>query len=425
MTSLKDLIKKILITLSVRVLKKHKPYIIAIIGSVGKTTTRNVLYTVLSKKHSVRKSEQSLTADIGIPLTLLGCPHPITSVEGILRNLYAIIDHVYIKDTYPEYVILEIDGQTRGEIERLSEWLPINLLVVTAIGEIPSHVECFEHPDMLREEYAHIRKALVSDAKVVYYADDEYAREIGGTDHPTVSYGTSSRADIVASDYSIVSTHDLPSGISFSITKPASAEPMVVYGSLGLHMVNGILSSMAVLQALGEHPFSIQAVIEKIPLLPGRMRIIPGLKKSVIIDDSYNASPVAVEELVSVLTKIEAKRKIMVLGDMLELGRFSTEVHREIGRQCVGIDMLVCVGLRARFIKEGALEAGLAPEVIVHFDVPEKAGEYLQNMLQEGDVVAVKGSQSMRLERCVEEIMAEPEKKEKLLVRQSEEWLGR
>ncbi len=425
MASLKDLIKKILIALSLRVLKKHKPYIIAIIGSVGKTTTRNVLYTILSKKHSVRKSEQSLTADIGIPLTILGCPYSITSLEGIFRNIVAIVTHMYGTKPYPQYVILEIDGQTRGEIQRLVSWLPINLLVVTAIGELPSHVECFEHPDMLREEYAYIRKALVPDAKVVYYADDEYAREIAGTDYPTVSYGTSSRADIVASDYSIVYTQDLPSGISFSITKPVSAEAMVVQGSLGLHMVNGILSSMAVLQALGEHPFSIQSVIEKIPLLPGRMRIVPGLKKSVIIDDSYNASPVANEELLTVLQKIEGKKKIAVFGDMLELGRFSTEAHREIGRQCVGVDILVCVGLRARFIKEGALEAGLAPEAIVHFDAPEKAGEYLQNKIQQGDVVAIKGSQNMRMERCVEEIMAEPQKKEKVLVRQSEEWLGR
>lgn len=425
MTYIKDLIKKILIVLSIRVLKKHKPYIIAIIGSVGKTTTRNVLYTILSKKHSVRKSEQSLTSDIGIPLTLLGCPYPVTSFEGIVRNIYAIIDHVYIRSTYPEYVILEIDGHTRGETKRLAEWLPINLLVVTAIGEIPSHVECFEHPDVLRKEYAYIQHALTPDAKVVYYADDEYAREISGLDRPTVSYGSSTGADIVASEYSIVYTNTIPTGISFSIVKPASQDPIVVHGSVGLSSVNGILASMAVLQALGEHPFSLQSIVEKVPLLPGRMRIIPGIKKTTIIDDSYNSSPVAVEELISVMKTIQAPRKIMVYGDMFELGKFSTETHREIGRQTAIVDMLVCVGLRARFIKEGALEMGMKPEAIVHVDAPEKAGEYLQNMIKEGDLIAVKGSQNMRMERCVEEIMAEPEKKEKLLVRQTEEWLGR
>lgn len=425
MSYIKDLIKKILVTLSVRVLKKHTPYIIAIIGSVGKTTTRNMLYTVLSKKHSVRKIEQSLTTDIGVPLTLLGCPYPISNPQGLIRNFFAILKQVYFSQTYPEYVILEIDGHTRGEIKRLASWLSIDLLVVTAIGEIPSHVEHFERPDILREEYAYIRTALKPHAKVVVYADDEYSREVAGTDHPTVSYGSESRADISASDYSIVYDNNLPTGVSFSITKPVSQTLITLKGVLGIHVVNGVLSTMAILEALGEHSFSINTIVEKMIPLPGRMRLIPGLKGSLIIDDSYNSSPVAIEELISVLNKIESKRKILVLGDMLELGRFSAEAHREIGRECVGFDMLICVGMRARFIKEGALEAGVNPDSVLHFDVPEKAGEYVQNILALGDVVAVKGSQNMRMERCVEEIMAEPEKKEKLLVRQSEEWLGR
>lgn len=425
MSYIKDLIKKILVTLSVRVLKKHTPYIIAIIGSVGKTTTRNMLYTVLSKKHSVRKIEQSLTTDIGVPLTLLGCPYPISNPQGLIRNFFAILKQVYFSKTYPEYVILEIDGHTRGEIKRLASWLSIDLLVVTAIGEIPSHVEHFERPDILREEYAYIRTALKPHAKVVVYADDEYSREVAGTDHPTVAYGSESRADISASDYSVVYDNNLPIGISFSITKPVFQTPITLKGVLGIHVVNGVLSTIATLEALGEHSFPINTIVEKMSLLPGRMRLIPGLKGSVIIDDSYNASPVAIEELITVLTKIEVKRKILVLGDMLELGRFSAEAHREIGRECVGFDTLVCVGMRARFIKEGALEAGVNPDLVLHFDVPEKAGEYLQNIISAGDVVAVKGSQNMRMERCVEEIMAEPDKKEKLLVRQSEEWLER
>jgi UDP-N-acetylmuramoyl-tripeptide--D-alanyl-D-alanine ligase len=425
MSYIKDLIKKILIALSVQVLKKHKPYIIAIIGSVGKTTTRNTLYTVLSKKHSVRKTEQSLTTDIGVPLTLLGCPYPITTPEGLVRNFFAAMRQVYVSKTYPEYVILEIDGHTRGEMKRLASWLSIDLLVVTAIGEIPSHVEHFEHPSVLREEYAYIRTALKPHSKVVVYADDEYAREVAGTDHPTVSYGSESRADVSASPYSIVYENAMPAGISFSLIKPVSQTPIVMKDVLGIHIVNGVLSSVAVLKALEEHHFSINTLVEKMPPLPGRMRLILGLHNSLIIDDSYNSSPVAIEELISVFNKIEGKRKILVLGDMLELGRFSTEAHREIGRQCVGFDMLVCVGMRARFIKEGALEAGLSADTVLHFDAPEKAGAHIQNILKAGDIVAVKGSQSMRMERCVEEIMAEPEKKEKLLVRQSEEWLER
>lgn len=421
----KNIFKKILVVASVYVLKKHKPFIIVLIGSVGKTMTRNALYAALSKKHSVRKSEQSLTTEIGIPLTLLGCPYPINTIEGIVRNTVVALEQLCITKSYPSYVILEIDGQKKGEVARVAQWLPVDILVVTPVGEIPSHVECFDTPASLQKEYLSIQNALTPDAKVVWCADDEYSREIGGVSHHTVSYGTVDRADICVDTYTILYEQSLPVGISFSFKKPAHATPMVIKDTLGFPVIHAVLASMAAIQALGEHPFSLHTTFEKVELIPGHMKIIPGLKHSVIIDDSYNSSPVAVEELISVLEKIEGKRKICVLGDMLELGRFSGEAHREIGRQCSGFDMLVCVGLRARFIKEGALEAGLAPDAVFHFDTPEKAGEHIQNILKSGDVVAVKGSQGMRMERCVEEIMAEPDKKEKLLVRQSEEWLGR
>lgn len=430
MDTFKEIIKKLLVILSVRVLKKHEPYIIAIIGSVGKTTARNALYTVLSRKYSVRKSEQSLTTDVGVPLTLLGCRYSIHTVEGIVSNIYSAIHQTFFAKKYPEYVILEIDGQTKGEIQRLVGWLPVDLLLVTAIGEIPAHVEHFDTPALLRAEYELIVGALKKTSKVVVYADDEYSKALGAaSDHPVISYGSSHHADISAKEYEVLYEGAVPAGISFAFERPSLDQSIVIKETLGIHAVNGVLAAQAVLQALGEHPFSMNHSFEKMPLSPGRMKIIPGIKGSVILDDSYNSSPVAVEELISVLKKVNSKRKIVVLGDMLELGRFSAEVHREIGRE-IGREftentLLICVGVRSRFIKAGAIEAGMKEESIVLFDMPEKAGEYIESILAPGDLVAIKGSQGMRMERCVEEIMAEPEKKEKLLVRQSEEWLER
>ncbi len=434
LATIKDIVKKLLVIGAAKVLKKHKPYIIAIIGSVGKTTARNAIYTVLSKKHSVRKSEQSLTTDVGVPLTLLGCRYSIHTFEGISNNIYNALHQTFFAKEYPEYVILEIDGHTKGEVGRLVDWLSIDLLVVTAIGEVPAHVEHFDTPIALRAEYELILKALKETSKVVVYADDEYSKDLAtASKHPVISYGTSKESDISAKEYQILYEGDVPSGISFSFEKPALSEPIVIKETVGIHVVNGVLAAQATLQALGEHPFSMNSLFEKMLVTPGRMRILPGIKGSVIIDDSYNSSPVAVEELISVLKKVSAEKKvgrnIIVLGDMLELGRFSAEVHkeigREIGREFTSDTILICVGFRSRFIKTGAVEAGMKGESIFHFDMPEKAGQYIQTILKVGDLVAVKGSQNMRLERCVEEIMLEPEKKEKLLVRQSEEWLGR
>jgi len=421
----KEIIKKILVYLATKTLSKYKPYVIAVIGSVGKTMARESIYTVLSRKHSVRTSEKSLTTDIGVPLTILGCPYTITTFVGWLQNIFIAIKQVFFINQYPEYVIVEIDGHTKGEIGRLAEWLSIDMLVVTTIGELPAHVEYFQTPDVLREEYALIKKALKSDGKLVVCADDRYAYSFASDTHQTVSYGSVETADISANEYSVLYEGGKPGGLSFSLKKPFLENPVIIRGVLGVHAVNAVLVSMAVLQALGEHPFSMIGVVEKFTTPPGRMKIIQGIKGSVLLDDSYNSSPVAVEELITVLSKVEAKRKIIVLGDMLELGRFSTEAHREVGRACAFFDVLVCVGVRARFIKEGAFETGMKSKSIVCLDTPEKAGQYLQNIIKGGDIVAVKGSQNMRMERCVEEIMAEPEKKEKLLVRQGEEWLGR
>lgn len=159
----------------------------------------------------------------------------------------------------------------------------------------------------------------------------------------------------------------------------------------------------------------------------GRMKLIDGIKGSCVIDDSYNASPVAVEAALKTLENIKTKGlKIAVLGDMLELGKYTTEEHKKIGKLAGGVcDLLLVVGLRAKSMVAGALLGGLSEKNIIEFEDSQKAGKYLEKIVKEGDIVLVKGSQSMRMERTVEEIMAHPEQKSQLLVRQEEEWRRR
>jgi UDP-N-acetylmuramoyl-tripeptide--D-alanyl-D-alanine ligase len=160
---------------------------------------------------------------------------------------------------------------------------------------------------------------------------------------------------------------------------------------------------------------------------PGRMRLLVGVKKTLIIDDACNSSPVAMENALAALAELTCMgRKICVLGDMLELGKFSAEEHKRIGaRVAKSADMLFTVGLRARGIAEGALVSGMSEKVITQYDDARTAGKELELALLEGDIVLVKGSQALRMERAVEEIMAHPEKKEELLVRQDPEWVNK
>jgi len=158
---------------------------------------------------------------------------------------------------------------------------------------------------------------------------------------------------------------------------------------------------------------------------PGRMHLIPGIKNTTLIDDTYNSSPVALREALLALGRVETSgRRVAILGDMLELGKYSEEEHHKAGLLAgETVDLLITVGTRAREIADGALDAELSDEAIIQFDDAREAEGPLESLLKDGDIILVKGSQSMRIERLVEDIMAHPEEKEELLVRQEKEWV--
>jgi UDP-N-acetylmuramyl pentapeptide synthase len=159
----------------------------------------------------------------------------------------------------------------------------------------------------------------------------------------------------------------------------------------------------------------------------GRMRIIEGIKDTTLIDDTYNSSPVAVERALLSMKELRGvKRRIAVLGDMLELGQFSVREHERMGEVAAGtVDMLVTIGVRARGMARGALNFGLDEANIFQYDDAQTAARELQEMIHPGDMILVKGSQGTRLEKVVEELMLHPEEAADLLVRQDTKWKER
>ncbi len=158
----------------------------------------------------------------------------------------------------------------------------------------------------------------------------------------------------------------------------------------------------------------------------GRFKIIDGIKGSVIIDDTYNASPLAMQEALKTLGELKAERKIAMLGDMLEIGKYTLEAHEAMGKLAAEtVQILVTVGDKAKFIAESARGAGTSRDSIFEFQDIYGAGKFLQDKIQRGDIILIKGSQGVRLEKVVKEIMAEPEKAGELLVRQNKEWLAK
>jgi len=430
---IKDLSKKLVVKLleieAKTVLKKYKPKIVAITGSVGKTSTKEAVYTVLSKFYFVWKSQKSFNSDIGVPLTILNIPNASSNPIAWIKNLFDGLKLIILPSLYPEWLVLEVGGDHPGDIKKISEWIKPDIVVVTRLSEVPVHVEFFSSPEQLFEEKGNLVKALKVGGTLILNADDKNVLNYKNlTKEKIVLFGNQPNSDLSATNYEVLfDENNLPKGITFSVQTNRETLPVYLPGTLGEHHMQHCLAALAVCKSLGEHLSVAANNLKKQEPTPGRMRLILGVNKSIVIDDTYNSSPIALHEALNTLRDLKTvKRKIVVLGDMLELGKYSIDEHKKAGtRVAEFIDNLFTVGVRARHIAEAAIEAGMKENKVQEFNNSKEAGEYLKTIIQEGDAVLVKGSQGIRMERVVEKIMACPEDKEKLLVRQDKEWRGR
>jgi len=219
---------------------------------------------------------------------------------------------------------------------------------------------------------------------------------------------------------------EIPNGITFKLQYNGNVFPVMLPYVLGMHFVSSALAALAVANEIGCDLLPSITAISEYNTPPGRLSFIEGINNSIIIDDTYNSSPVAMDAALDVLKTVKGKRHIAVLGDMLELGKFTEETHIEVGEKLKGItDMLITVGPRSKFITEGALSVKFKKKEIYNFDSSITAGKFLAGIVQKGDVILLKGSQGVRLERAIVPIMAHPEQKDSILCRQEKEWLKR
>lgn len=404
------------------VLWKYKPKIVSVTGSVGKTTTKDTIYTVLSSAFFVRKSEKSFNSEIGVPLSILGVQNggnnPVIWIKNIFEGLVLIL----FKNHYPMWLVLEVGADKPGDIEYIAKWLKPDIAVVTRFAEIPAHVEYFESPKDVVEEKKKLVEYMQKDGFLILNFDDKQVFEIKEEyNRKTVTYGMEDGADIRGSNNMLLYEDGRVTGITFKANQNGTSIPVNIKGSLGIQHIYPALAAFAVGFSQGLNLVSMsQALSSDHKSQPGRMKLIEGINNSTIIDDSYNSSPLAVRWALRTMKEIETSgRKIAVLGDMMELGKYTADEHKKIGNLVSEVcDVLVAVGLRSKSTVEGALESGMKEKNILHFEDSILAGEYMKNFVKEGDVILVKGSRwAMRMERVVETIMAEPERADDLLVR--------
>jgi len=414
------------------VLKKYQPRIIAITGSVGKTSTKDAIYEALQHSLFVRKSEKSFNSEIGVPLAILGCESGWSSSLKWIKNIMEGFALIVLANHYPKWLVLEVGADHPGDIKDLAWWLKPEIVVITAIPEIPVHVESFKDQQEVVKEKASLAHALAKGGTLILGGDDKFASALKNEfpDALVLLFGIEPHNDIHASH--IAFEYDeagKPIGMGLRVEESGSSVPLHIKGRLGQQQIYPVLSAFAVAKALGIPPLTVAKALQQDIGPNGRMKILRGHNSSTIIDDSYNSSPAALRAAITTLKKIETKgKKIAILGDMLELGKFSSDAHKKAGVQIANVaDVLITVGMRAKDIAKSAREVGFGAEYIQEFDTGEskEAGKIVRAMLEEGDVVLVKGSQSgIRLERAIKEIMEDPKRAKDLLVRQEPEWLA-
>jgi UDP-N-acetylmuramoyl-tripeptide--D-alanyl-D-alanine ligase len=427
MQTLRNILVSVLTWEARLVLARHKPRIIAVTGSVGKTTTKDAIYAGLSRMLPMRKSEKSFNSEIGVPLTILGSDNPWSDplrwVSVLLRGAMLIL----LPNAYPKWLVLEVGADRPGDIRRIARWLRPDVAVFTGVPDIPAHVEFFDTAEEVLKEKRALAEYVRPGGKLVLNGDDARAGALQGDFRGiAVTYGSESNSDFFATHDEIIYENDEPVGVRFRANHGSSSIPISVRGALGRPRIFSALAAIAVGDCIGVDGVSVGRALESWEAPPGRTRLIRGLKYTTIIDDTYNSSPAAAFAALDTLAEVRTDgRKIAILGDMLELGRHTKEAHRRVGERAGRIcDMLVTVGIRSHALADAAAECGLPEERIRRYDLGEgeRAAEELIPDMRKGDTILVKASQGVRLEKAVKKLMADPASASDVLVRQGEEW---
>ena len=379
-----------------RLIQRHQLKVVAVAGSVGKTSTRAAIAEVLRAKYRVQNiPNPGYNSELGLPLSVFEM-----SVPRLLANPFAwawrlLRTELMVSGRYPNQVlVLELGTEEPGEIARNLRYLRPDVGVLTAVT--PEHMQNFPGglDQVAAEEFtlAHGSKVMVVNADAV---DSRYRHKYL-KDHARVL------------TYSLRDQKHLP-------------ETPHIIG----HMRSALLAAALVARELKVPEAKINHALERIKPVAGRMNPLEGANGSRLIDDTYNSSPDAVVAALATLAKLPADgRRIAVLGSMNELGPQSPEYHRQAGAAAAGVDLLVTIGADAnRYLGPAALEAGLDPSRWKPADSPFAAGDFLRLMLAPGDLVLIKGSQNgVFAEEATKKLLANLADASKL-VRQSPQWL--
>jgi len=346
--------------------------VVAVTGSEGKTTTKEVIAGLLETAMPVGKSTGNLNNHIGLPLSILRLPQEARTA------------------------VIEIGMNHPGEIRPLAAIAKPDIGVVTNVGR--AHLENFGSIENVALAKRELIEALPPDGVAVLNADDPLVARFRDI-HPgrTVTFGLDEGADVRPE----VVEHN-PDGVRFRLGDSLWFEsPMA-----GVHGLLNLLAGIAVAGVLGVEPRSLQGAVRALGAGVGRGRrfLCQGIT---IFDDCYNSNPEAVRHMLDLLQAEPARRRIAVLGEMLELGRWSESLHREVGRHVAACGIQLLIGIRgaASHMVDEAVKAGLSGSAAFFFEDSAEAGNFLRGQAGQGDAILFKGSRATRVEKALESFM--------------------
>jgi UDP-N-acetylmuramoyl-tripeptide--D-alanyl-D-alanine ligase len=348
--------------------------VVGVTGSAGKTTTKDAIASLLNVGIRTGRTIGNYNNHFGVPLSILRLPDDCRAA------------------------VIEMGMNHAGEIRELAKIAQPQIAVVTNAGW--AHAEYFD--DGI-EGVALAKRELIEELPAsgiaILNADDERVREFANI-HPgrSILFGFSGDAEVRAEDFRMCPghTHFRCLGVDFE-------SPLA-----GRHGVSNVLAAIAVARALGIAPERLRDAVKT--LATGKMRGERFERGGItVINDCYNANPEAMRSMLELLRGTPARRRIAVLGEMLELGREAGTLHRDIGRFAAeqGIDALLGVRGAARFMVAGAIEAGLSGSAASFFDTPEAAGDFLKTYVRAGDAILFKGSRGVQVENALERAFGE------------------
>lgn len=428
---------------------------IAITGSVGKSTAKEMVSALLrgdATKKSVRATKKNYNNELGVPLTIFDAEAPGRSLSGwFWLVMKAWLSSIGMFKTCPDVLVLEMGADKPGDIKYLTEIARPDVSIVTAVlpeGReiIPVHRANYESVSELVKEKCELIRAVRTGGTVILNADDESVCGMGTeTAEHTLTYGIEETADIRIMSSDIILEEGeygkIPTGRRVSLLHWGHTYHFNFMGVFGSPVAYAAAAASGVAESTDITSEAIRTLDNRFQPMPGRARIIPGIKYTTLFDDTYNASPAAVLSAVRDLTSMHLRphqRRIVCLGEMRELGDKDETLHKKVASVCAGagVDFFVVCGRFAPAMKAAAIDAGMSESDIRVFEDTPEAGKFLQEEIRPGDIILAKASEGplpsspefqktkgVRMERVIKELMAEPLRAKELLARQTDAWL--